>query len=300
MTNLSERPRGIDVPRRMPAAGHGSQCDRLLNQCPSRIKMMTRGLPPGGDPKTVLNLDSCQLGNELEKIIGLLQNNNRHDKCIRHQHQNSSPTRTTARPKPAPRQRITSRHRKPVPLPRKTRFVVERQSSQSRNARTTAASKCSISSRGYEQCASDRGTLKFTRQLSGVKTKPSIKPRKGRPPRHRFDSVRTVDLATQTSITCSTDETIEVTTKEFSRSTDDEIAVNGIDVHCKSLSSSDRYPHAGQSSDGHRRIDKPMPRGRRLFEVSHSCGNSGESGSMITEMMSPMKAGQSIVSLLCG
>ena len=289
MTNLCESPRGIDAPRMMPAAGHGSQCDRLLNQCPSRIKMMTRGLPQGGESRTTLDLDSRQLGSEIEKMIGLLQNNNRHDKCIKHQHQNTS--RTHTRPKPAPRQKIVTRHRKPVPLPRKSRCIIERQSSQSRNVHSSAVNKSSVSSRGYEQCASSVGTVRFMRQVSAVKTKPPVKPRKGRPPRHRFDSVRTVDFATQTSITRSTDETIEVTTKEFSRLSDDEIAVNGVGVHCDRLSSSDHRPPMGQS--GHRRIEKPMPRSRKLFDGSHSCDNGR--GYDSTETMSPMKAGQSTI-----
>ena len=296
VTNLCESPRGIDAPRMMPAAGHGSQCDRLLNQCPSRIKIMTRGLPPGSDPKTVLDLDSRQLGSEIEKMIGLLQNNNRQNKFIKHQCQNTSRTHTVhARPKPAPRQKIVTRHRKPVPLPRKSRCIGERQSSQSRNVHSSAVNKSSVSSRGYEQCASGAGTLRFTRQLSGVKPKPPVKPRKGRPPRHRFDSVRTVDFATQTSTTYSTDETIDVTLKEVSRSSYDEIAVNGIDVHCESLSSSEHRPPMGQSGDGHRRIEKPMPRSRKLFDGSHSCDNGR--GYDSTEMTSPMKAGQWTVSL---
>ena len=250
--------------------------------------MMTRGLPPGGEPNTVLDLDSRQLGSEIEKMIGLLQNNNRQDKFIKHQCQNTSRTHTVhARPKPAPRQKIVTRHRKPVPLPRKARCIGERQSLQFRNVHSSAVNKSSVSSRGYEQCASGADTLRFTRQLSGVKPKPLIKPRKGRPPRHRFDSVRTVDFATQTSITRSTDETIEVTTKEFLRSSDNEIAVNGVGVHCDRLSSSDHRPPMGQS--GHRRIEKPMPRSRKLFDGSHSCDNGR--GSDGKEMTSPMKAG---------
>lgn len=325
--NLCESPKGIHTPRRVPSAGHGNRYGRFVNQCPCPIQMMTQGSPVGRDPKTMLDLSSRQCGKQIEEILSALQGIN---PCHESGKNATSHTHTShGRPKPAPR------NHKPVPLPRKTVCIVPRKSSRLRHS--SASSKRTVSS-GVDElnvCSSgvSCSTLRVSRQVCGLKTKPSIKPRKCHAARHRLVSNSTQTIAPHSTGTDDITETINVkvmTQKKFFQPADEVTASARINHsqtnhsqtnHSRTSQSCSVSTHEAETHDIHsegllsvshclpsapvnrhsgvrqEQIEIPIPRLRRVFEVSHSYDSGRDSTlNYSTDIAPPSLTGQSMLS----